>query len=134
MALTDGIFSSIPGPLISQFGINATYVKTSQNETYNPNTGTVSGSSVEVPVKIVIADLKPEEMNGSIFQQNSPNLYQQSTVKILIAASSLGSYYPRVTDSIKYSQDGKTRTAKIVAINSYRGDSPIMHSVIARLS
>lgn len=134
MALTDGIFSSIPGPLISQFGINATYVKASQNETYNPNTGTVSGSSVEVPVKIVIADLKPEEMNGSIFQQNSPNLYQQSTVKILIAASSLGSYYPRVTDSIKYSQDGKTRTAKIVAINSYRGDSPIMHSVIARLS
>lgn len=134
MALTDGIFSSIPGPLISQFGINATYVKTSQNETYNPNTGTVSGSAVEVPVKIVIADLKPEEMNGSIFQQNSPNLYQQSTVRILIAASSLGSYYPRVTDSIKYSQDGKTRTAKIVAINSYRGDSPIMHSVIARLS
>lgn len=134
MALTDGIFSSIPGPLISQFGINATYVKASQNETYNPNTGTVSGSSVEVPVKIVIADLKPEEMNGSIFQQNSPNLYQQSTVKIMIAASSLGSYYPRVTDSIKYSQDGKTRTAKIVAINSYRGDSPIMHSVIARLS
>lgn len=134
MALTDGIFSSIPGPLISQFGINATYVKTSQNETYNPNTGTVSGSAVEVPVKIVIADLKPEEMNGSIFQQNSPNLYQQSTVRILIAASSLGSYYPRVTDSIKYSQDGKTRTAKIVAINSYRGNSPIMHSVIARLS
>ena len=134
MALTDGIFSSIPGPLISQFGINATYVKTSQNETYNPNTGTVSGSSVEVPVKIVIADLKPEEMNGSIFQQNSLNLYQQSTVKILIAASNLGSYYPRVTDSIKYSQDGKTRTAKIIMINSYRGDSPIMHSVVARLS
>jgi hypothetical protein len=134
MALTDGIFSSIPGPLISQFGVNATYVKASQNETYNPNTGTVSGSSVEVPVKIVIADLKPEEMNGTMFQGNSPNLYQQSTVKILIAASSLGSYYPRVTDSIKYSQDGKTRIAKIVAINSYRGDSPIMHSVVARLS
>lgn len=134
MALTDGIFSSIPGPLISQFGINATYVKASQNETYNPNTGVVSGSAVEVPVKIVITELKPEEMNGLMFQQNSPNLYQQSTVKILIAASSLGGYYPRVTDSIKYSQDGKTRTAKIVAINSYRGDSPIMHSVIARLS
>lgn len=134
MALTDGIFSSIPGPLISQFGINATYVKASQNETYNPNTGTVSGAVIEVPVKIVITELKPEEMNGLMFQQNSPNLYQQSTVKILIAASSLGSYYPRVTDSIKYSQDGKARTAKIIMINSYRGDSPIMHSVIARLS
>lgn len=134
MALTDGIFSSIPGPLISQFGINATYVKASQNETYNPNTGTVSGNAVEVSVKIIITELKPEEMNGLMYQQNSPNMFQQSTVKILIAASSLGSYYPRVTDSIKYSQDGKTRTAKIVAINSYRGDSPIMHSVIARLS
>lgn len=134
MALTDGIFSSIPGPLISQFGINATYVKASQNETYNPNTGTVSGNAVEVPVKIVITDLRPEEMNGTMLQGNSPNLYQQSTVKILIAASSLGSYYPRITDSIKYSQDGKTRTAKIIMINSYRGDSPIMHSVIARLS
>lgn len=134
MALTDGIFSSIPGPLISQFGINATYVKASQNETYNPNTGMVSGNAVEVSVKIIITELKPEEMNGLMYQQNSPNMFQQSTVKILIAASSLGSYYPRVTDSIKYSQDGKTRTAKIVAINSYRGDSPIMHSVIARLS
>lgn len=134
MALTDGIFSSIPGPLISQFGINATYVKASQNETYNPNTGVVSGNAVEVSVKIIITELKPEEMNGLMYQQNSPNMFQQSTVKILIAASSLGGYYPRVTDSIKYSQDGKTRTAKIVAINSYRGDSPIMHSVVARLS
>lgn len=94
----------------------------------------VSGNAVEVSVKIIITELKPEEMNGLMYQQNSPNMFQQSTVKILIAASSLGSYYPRVTDSIKYSQDGKTRTAKIVAINSYRGDSPIMHSVIARLS
>jgi hypothetical protein len=134
MALTDGIFSSIPGPLISQFGIDATYVKASQNETYNPNTGVVSGSTTEVLVKILITELKPEEMNGSFFQQNSPNLYQQSTVKILIAASSLGGYYPRITDSIKYSQDGIVRTAKIVSINNYRGDSPIMHSVIARLS
>lgn len=134
MALTDGIFSSIPGPLISQFGINATYVKASQNQTYNPNTGTVSGSSTEIAVKIVLVDLKPEEAQGMYSAQNTTNYQQQSNVKILIAASSLGSYYPQVTDSIKYSQDGKTRTAKIVSISSYRGDSPIMHSVIARLS
>jgi hypothetical protein len=126
MALTDGIFSSIPGPLISQFGIDATYVKASQNETYNPNTGLVSGSASEIAIKIVITDLKPEEITNFASQQ--------STVKILIAASSLGSYYPKITDSIKYSQDGKTRTAEIVSISNYRGDSPIMHSVIARLS
>lgn len=124
MALVDGIFSSIPGPLIDQFGINATYVKKSQNETYNPNTGVVSGGSMEIPVKIVITELKPDEKDAM----------QQSMVKILIAASSLGSYYPRITDSIKYLQDSKTRTAEIVSIMNYRGDSPIMHTVMARLS
>lgn len=124
MALTDSIFSSIPGPLISQFGINATYVKASQNQTYNPVTGTVLGVATEVAIKIVITDLKPEEVSDA----------QQAMVKIIFAATSLGSYYPRVSDSVKYSQDGRTRVAEIVSISNYRGDSPIMHSVVARLS
>lgn len=124
MALTDSIFSSIPGPLISQFGINATYVKASQNQTYNPVTGTVLGVATEVAIKIVIADLKPEEVSDA----------QQAMVKIIFAATSLGSYYPRVSDSVKYSQDGRTRVAEIVSISNYRGDNPIMHSVVARLS
>jgi hypothetical protein len=124
MALTDSIFSSIPGPLISQFGINATYVKASQNQTYNPVTGTVLGATTEVAIKIVIADLKPEEVSDA----------QQAMVKIIFAATSLGSYYPRVSDSVKYSQDGRTRVAEIVSISNYRGDNPIMHSVVARLS
>lgn len=124
MALVDGIFSSIPGPLISQFGINATYVKKSENETYNPNTGVVSGGSTEIAVKIIITQLTPEQRDSM----------QQSMVKILIAASSLGSYYPRITDSIKYLQDGRTRAAEITYIDDYRGDSPIMHIVTARLS
>ena len=125
MVLTDSIFSSIPGPLISQFGINATYVKASQNQTYNPNTGTVSGSATELPIKIVITELKPEEMQG---------LYQQTDVKILISADSLPNYFPQTTDSVKYSQGGVTRTAKIIGMFSYRGDNAIMHSVVARLS
>jgi hypothetical protein len=124
MSLVDSIFSSIPGPLISQFGINATYVKTSQNQTYNPTTGTVLGATTEIAVKIVIADLKPEEKSDA----------QHSMIKIIISASSLGSYYPRVSDSIKYAQDGRTRVAEIISINNYRGDDPIMHTVIARLS
>jgi hypothetical protein len=124
MSLVDSIFSSIPGPLISQFGINATYVKTSQNQTYNPTTGTVLGATTEIAVKIVIADLKPEEKSDA----------QHSMIKIIISASSLGSYYPRVSDSIKYAQDGRTRVAEIVSISNYRGDNPIMHSVVARLS
>jgi len=125
MSLVDDIFSSIPAPLISQFGIDATYIKASQNQTYNPETGTVSGYATEIPVKIVISELKPEEMQG---------LYQQTDVKIIIAASALSGYFPQTTDSIRYSQNGVNRTAKIIGMFSYRGDNAIMHSVVARVS
>lgn len=101
------------------------YVKASQNQTYDPTTGTVSGYSVEIPVKIVISELKPDEVQG---------LYQQTDVKILIAADSLSGYFPQTTDSIRYSQNGVNRTAKIIGLFSYRGDNAIMHSVVARLS
>jgi hypothetical protein len=125
MALVDNIFSSIPGPLISQFGISAVYIKTSAHQAYDPESGTVLGISTEIPVKIVVSALKPEEMQG---------LYQQTDVKIIISADSLSGYYPQTTDSIRYTQNGVARTAKIVGMESYRGDSAIMHSVVARLS
>lgn len=125
MSLVDDIFSSIPGPLITQFGIDATYIKANARPTYNPTTGTVSGVATEIAVKIVISELKPEEMQG---------LYQQTDVKIIFAADALSGYYPQTTDSIRYAQNGVNRTAKIVGMYSYRGDSPILHSVVARLS
>jgi hypothetical protein len=132
MSLVDDIFASIPAPLIDQFGIDATYIKASQNQTYNPETGTVSGYSVEIAVRIVISSLKPREVQGDI---------QHTDVRILIAASSLSGYYPQITDSIRYTQNGVQRTARIIAFPnidygtvSYRGDNAIMHSVVARLS
>lgn len=125
MSLVDDIFSSIPAPLINQFGSDATYIKASQNQTYDPTTGTVSGYSVEIPVKIGISKLKPDEVQG---------LYQKTDVKILIAADSLSGYFPQTTDSIRYSQNGVNRTAKIIGMFSYRGDNAIMHSVVARVS
>jgi hypothetical protein len=132
MSLVDDIFSSIPAPLIDQFGIDMIYVKASQNQTYDPTTGMVSGFSTEIPIKGVIAELRPEELQG---------LYQQSDVKIIIAASSLNGYYPQMTDLIKYNQAGTQRTAKITGQGtvgrgtfSYRGDNPILHVVFARLS
>ena len=125
MSLVDDIFSSIPAPLIDQFGVNATYLKSSGQAIYTPETGVVSNTVVEIPVKIVISELKPEEMQG---------LYQQTDVKILIAASALSGYFPQTTDSIRYLQNGATRTAKIIGMFSYRGDSAIMHSVVGRLS
>lgn len=125
MSLVDDIFSSIPAPLINQFGIDATYIKANASPTYNPVTGIVSGAATEIAIKIVISELKPEEMQG---------LYQQTDVKIIIAASALSGYFPQTTDSIRYSQNGVARTAKIIGMFSYRGDNAIMHSVVGRLS
>lgn len=125
MSLVDDIFSSIPAPLINQFGVDATYIKANANPTYNPTTGTVSGASTEIAVKVVISELKPDEVQG---------LYQQTDVKILIAASALSGYFPQTTDSIRYLQNGVSRTAKIIGMFSYRGDNAIMHSVVARVS
>jgi hypothetical protein len=125
MSLVDQVFSGIPGPLIRQWGISATYVKASANQQYDPQTGTVLGCEQRIPVKIVIASLRPEEVL---------NAYQATDVKILISADSLGDYYPQITDSVEYLQRGKKRVAKIIGMMSYRGDGPILHVVIARLS
>lgn len=125
MSLVDQVFGGIPGPLIAQWGISATYIKQSQNQQYDPQTGTVMGCDQEIAVKIVPTQLRPEEVQG---------LYQMTDVKILIAASSLGDYYPQTTDSIRYMQNGAQRTAKIIGMMSYRGDFSILHVVVARLS
>lgn len=124
MSLVDQVFGGIPGPLIRQWGISATYIKTSANQQYDPRTGTVMGCEEEVDIKIVLATLRPEETEG---------IYQLTDIKILISADSLNGYYPQTTDSIRYMQYGKQRTAKIIGMMSYRGDNPIMHVVIARL-
>lgn len=125
MSLVDQVFGGIPEPLISQWGFTATYIKQSQNQRYDPETGTVIGCSEEIPVKIVPMQLRPEEVQG---------LYQMTDVKILIAASSLGDYYPQTTDSIRYMQSGVQRTARIIGMMSYRGEQSILHVVVARLS
>ncbi|MBW2470882.1 MAG: hypothetical protein JRE18_02270 [Deltaproteobacteria bacterium] len=124
MSLVDQVFGGIPGPLIAQWGISATYLKASQNQQYDPETGTVMGCTQEIPIKIVPTQLRPEEVQG---------FYQMTDVKILIAASSLGDYYPQTTDSIRYLQNGVQRTAKIIGMMSYRGDFSILHVVVARL-
>ena len=124
MALVDSIFSSIPGPLINQFGISATYIKVSQSQTYDPNTGTVSSSFAEIPVKIIIQALKLQETEGK----------QESSVKIILSAAELGEYYPGIADSIRYTQNGRINTLEITSIESYRGDRPVMHTLIGKVS
>lgn len=124
MALVDGIFSSIPGPLISQFGVDATYIKKSENETYNPNTGKVSNSSVEIPVKIILQSIRSKEKDGM----------QDCDVKVILSAVELGEHYPKISDSIKYLQHGRLKTIDIMFIDDYRGDFPIMHLLIGKIS
>lgn len=126
MALVDDIFGSLPGPLITQFGINATYIKLSQNQTYNPETGIVSGYSQEIAIKAFIYNPTRGDLKGGTFDEIG--------VKILLSAQELGGYYPQKNDSIRYLENGKQRTAIIIGCDSSRGDNPIIHLVVARVS
>jgi hypothetical protein len=86
---------------------------------------TPTTAATEVAVRIVPLRIKPEEVNGEI---------QLTDLKILIAGESLGDYYPKTSDWIKYYQAGVQRTAKIIQPLTQRGSSPVLHSVIARLT
>lgn len=123
MALIDDTFAPIPTSILADWGQNLTYIKTATPRTYNPTTGAVTGADTNVTVKGVILRLNPRESEG---------LYQTTDLKIIIGNSELGTYYPTEADRIQYTQAGVTREAKIIAITSYRGDNPVMHSLIVR--
>ena len=123
MGLIDTTFGSIPANVLDPWGQTLTYIKTATTKTYNPTTGVVSGADITVSVKGIITRINPRESEG---------LYQSTDLKIIIGAAELGTYYPTEADRIQYTQAGVTREAKIIAITSYRGDNPIMHTLIAR--
>jgi hypothetical protein len=123
MGLIDTTFAPIPTSVLNDWGQTITYIKTYTPRTYDPTTGTVSGSDVTVSVKAVITRLNPRESEG---------LYQTTDLKVIIGTAELGTYYPTEADRIQYTQDSVTREAKIIAITSYRGDNPVMHVLIAR--
>ena len=123
MGLIDTTFGSIPASILGDWGQTITYIKTTTPRTYNPTTGAVTGADTNVPVKAVITRLTPRESEG---------LYQATDMKVIVGAAELGSYYPTEADRIQYTQDSVTREAKIIAITSYRGDSPVLHTLIVR--
>lgn len=125
MSLVDDVFGSLPAPLIDQWGIPAIYIKASQHQNYDPESGTVLGVNTEIPVRVLITKIELKQCEG---------LYQQRMVKIMIAASYFDGYYPKSTDSIRYTEDGVQRTAKICDQKQYRGDNPIMHILIGEVS
>jgi hypothetical protein len=123
MSQIDTVFQSIPAPLLKDWGQTITYIKTSTPRTYDPTTGNVTGADTNVTVKGVITRVSPRESEG---------LYQTTDLKVIIGTAELGTYYPTEADRVQYLQAGVTREAKIIAITTYRGDNPVLHTLIAR--
>jgi hypothetical protein len=123
MGLIDDTFAPIPTSVLADWGQNITYIKTVTPRTYDPTTGNVTGADATVTVKAVITRVTPRESEG---------LYQATDVKFIFGSNELGTYYPTEADRIQYTQAGVTREAKILNVNTYRGDAPVLHIVIAR--
>lgn len=123
MSKIDTTFASIPPALIADWGQTITYIKTQTPRVYNPTTGSINGADVSVTAKAVVSPVNSRESEG---------LYQATDIKVIMSASELGSYYPTEADRIQYTQAGVTREAKIISISTYRGDNPILHTIIAR--
>jgi len=123
MSLVDDTFAPIPASVLSDWGQDITYIKTATPRTYDPTTGNVTGSDINVTVRAFIARISPRESEG---------LYQTTDIKIIIGSAELGTYYPTEADRLQYTQAGVTREAKILSVNTYRGDAPVLHTIIAR--
>ena len=123
MAKIDDVFGKVPASILSTWGQTLTFVKTTTPRTYNPTTGAVTGADTNVSVKGVITQINSSEDDG---------LYQTTDLKVVIGANELGDYYPTEADRIQYPQAGATREAKIIRIQTARGDKPIFHTLIVR--
>jgi hypothetical protein len=123
MSLIDSTFAGIPAPLMAVWGQNITYIKTNPTRSYNPTTGAVTGADTNVTIKAIVSPVNVREYEG---------LYQATDVKVLIGTAELGTYYPSEQDRVQYLQDGVTREAKVISVRSYRGDNPVLHTIIAR--
>ena len=123
MSLVDSTFQGLQEQLLITFGIDVTYIKTATSQTYNTTTGEVSGSDTNVSMKALISNV-----SGSTYEGTS----QTNDLKIIFGNKELGTYYPKVKDRIQYAADGVNKVARIISINTSRGDNPILHTVIAK--
>ena len=123
MSFIDNTFKSLPEQLLGTFGIDVTYIKTATSQTYNTTTGEVSGSDTNISMKALISNV-----SGSTYEGSS----QSTDLRIIFGNKELGTYYPKVKDSIQYAENGVNKVARIISINTSRGINPILHTVIAR--
>ena len=124
MAAIDDIFGSIAAQVLSQFGQDITYIKTTTPRTYNPTTGAVTVSDTNVTVKGIISVINSNETDG---------ILQGSSITVLIGAKELGDYYPTQADRIQYTQTSSTVEGKIISVRTYSGDKPLYHSLSVRI-
>tara|TARA_Y100000015_G_scaffold3599_1_gene3293 strand:- start:530 stop:907 length:378 start_codon:yes stop_codon:yes gene_type:complete len=123
MALIDDVFGGVPASLLNDWGYDMTYVKAATTETYNATTGTISGTETSVTVKGLISKLDPKEFRGEA---------QTTDMKVIIGNAELNDYYPNVRDRLRYTEAGQTREGRIIDVESFRGDSAILHNLIVR--
>lgn len=123
MSLVDTTFAAIPAQLLADWGQNVTYLKSNASPTYNATTGEVSGADTSLTVRALIFEAKPEEFESS---------YQTSDLKVIIGNAELGTYVPSVRDRIQYSQNGSTKTGRIIMCKTSRGENPVVHSILLR--
>ena len=123
MSFIDNTIKSLPEQLLGTFGIDVTYIKTATSQTYNTTTGEVRGSDTNVSLKALISSV-----SGSVYEGTS----QTTDLKVIFGNKELGTYYPKVKDSIQYAEDGVNKVGRIISINTSRGDNPILHTVIVR--
>ena len=123
MSLIDTTFASIPAGIIDDWGQTMTYVKTTTPRVYDPSSGNTEGIDRTVTLKGVIMQINSRELDG---------LYQTTDLKIIIGTQELGTYYPTEADRIRYTQNDVNREAKILNVTTYRGDNPVLHTLIVR--
>ena len=123
MSFVDNTFKSLPEQLLWSFGIDVTYIKTATSQTYNTTTGEVSGSDTNISMKVLISGVA-----GSVYEGTS----QTTDLKIIFGNKELGTYYPKVKDRIQYAEDGVNKVARIISVNTSRGNNPILHTAIVR--
>lgn len=123
MSLIDTTFAPIPGPLLTTWGTDVTYIKSAETEIYNPTTGTVNGAETSLTVRAIITQVNPEELDST---------YQTTDLKLIIGNVELDTYVPSIRDRIEYTENGNTKTARIINTKTVRGDAPIYHTLIAR--
>lgn len=123
MSLVDTTFAAIPAQLLGDWGQNVTYLKAATSPTYNTTTGEVSGADTSLTVRALIFQANPEEFEGT---------YQTNDLKAIIGNAELGAYVPSIRDRIQYTENGTTKTGRIIQCKTSRGENPIVHTILLR--